>query len=310
MKTTTRYRRNTPAHAPVGSYDLAPGTRSAFTPGESRGFTLIELLVVIAIIAVLAAILFPVFAQAREKAHQASCLSNLKQIGLGMSGYIQDYDETVPPYSVTTDPADAQSDVLWWCGRTIRRGGFRFERESGLLAPYMKNVQIMDCLSGEELPGSGISAWSTYAMNNWIFLFATPDFSVSIAEMDRPAETVLLADGINAATTTNLQRSPFISPPSGLYRSGTGVTTVPSSFPERFHGRHNGMGNVLWADGHAAVKKPVFRVRGADAGSDARRAKGIGALSPAAEIPASTPINSAQQPQWDYYFTLNKTAGR
>src|SRR5256885_15549422 len=63
---------------------------------KKRGFTLIELLVVIAIIAILAAILFPVFAQAREKARQAACMSNLRQIGLAFAQYVQDYDERMP----------------------------------------------------------------------------------------------------------------------------------------------------------------------------------------------------------------------
>src|SRR5689334_11522576 len=75
----------------------APATPSRRTLGERRAFTLIELLVVIAIIAILAAILFPVFAKAREKARQASCMSNEKQIGLAFLGYTQDYDEKFPP---------------------------------------------------------------------------------------------------------------------------------------------------------------------------------------------------------------------
>jgi len=70
-----------------------------------KGFTLIELLVVIAIIAILAAILFPVFAQAREKARQTGCLSNVKQIGLGVQMYLQDYDEYVPRNAFAVRPA-------------------------------------------------------------------------------------------------------------------------------------------------------------------------------------------------------------
>ena len=73
-----------------------PGKSAAFTPCKA-GFTLIELLVVIAIVAILAAILFPVFARAREKARQASCSSNMKQIALGIMQYSQDYDEMLPP---------------------------------------------------------------------------------------------------------------------------------------------------------------------------------------------------------------------
>ena len=89
-----------------------------------KGFTLIELLVVIAIIAILAAILFPVFAQAREKARAASCTSNLKQIGLSVRMYLQDYDETYLPWgqSVTASPA-------------------------AILDPYIKNYQVWVCPS-------------------------------------------------------------------------------------------------------------------------------------------------------------------
>src|SRR5437879_1057622 len=113
---------------------------------QKRGFTLIELLVVIAIIAILAAILFPVFAQARESARKTSCLSNEKQLTLGALQYVQDYDETLPlsnffngtawtGASVTT-PADV-------FGHTPTRDCFW----SNSIQPYVKNVQIMLCPS-------------------------------------------------------------------------------------------------------------------------------------------------------------------
>jgi prepilin-type N-terminal cleavage/methylation domain-containing protein/prepilin-type processing-associated H-X9-DG protein len=99
---------------------------------RNKGFTLIELLVVIAIIAILAAILFPVFAQARDKARSTQCLSNLKQVGLGFMQYVQDYDENFSPSRFATDPND---------------NGARFNPWTISIDPYVKNVQIFACPS-------------------------------------------------------------------------------------------------------------------------------------------------------------------
>jgi prepilin-type N-terminal cleavage/methylation domain-containing protein len=110
---------------------------------KRSGFTLIELLVVIAIIAILAAILFPVFARAREKARQASCTSNMKQLALGMLMYMQDYDERAPsvlcgryPGGPTAYPQDAccvERNIWAW-----------------VVQPYVKNRQIMQCPSAND----------------------------------------------------------------------------------------------------------------------------------------------------------------
>src|SRR5438874_2133399 len=121
-----------------GAYLMLKSHHSSRPAAESRsrshgrpGFTLIELLVVIAIIAILAAILFPVFAQAREKARQASCLSGLKQLGTAVLMYAQDYDERLPNNNEGKKDTNLWSDLAG----------------SGIMDPYVKNKQIWWCPS-------------------------------------------------------------------------------------------------------------------------------------------------------------------
>ena len=131
-----------------------------------RGFTLIELLVVIAIIAILAAILFPVFARAREKARQSSCLSNVKQIMLGVLMYAQDYDERLIPGALPQPGRD------WHV----------------LLGPYLKNVQVLYCPSS--LPGMGYG-WN-YSEFGYYYTTPGTGWATALAEIDKPAEAILL----------------------------------------------------------------------------------------------------------------------
>jgi prepilin-type N-terminal cleavage/methylation domain-containing protein/prepilin-type processing-associated H-X9-DG protein len=113
--------------------------------GSRNAFTLIELLVVIAIIAILAAILFPVFAQAREKARQMSCLSNFKQAATGVMMYIQDYDETMVPVNA------GSTTGCWGCGKPDAVW-------PELIQPYVKNTQILICPSD---PNTDQHFWGT-----------------------------------------------------------------------------------------------------------------------------------------------------
>jgi len=226
-----------------------PGTRQ----GQRGGFTLIELLVVIAIIAILAAILFPVFAQAREKARQATCSSNLKQIGTAALMYAEDYDETVMPVQVAPDPL-----IFFWFASYDRAAGV-LDPTRGLVYPYVKNFQVHGCPSLRDVHRSSVGL-ANYSYN-YVYLspltYEPPSWDavphpVSLAAISTPAETVQLADGARLNTwsyaTPTLETSVYLDPPSADYPG--------------FHARHTDNGNVQWVDGHVKAWRPTYRAAG------------------------------------------------
>jgi prepilin-type N-terminal cleavage/methylation domain-containing protein/prepilin-type processing-associated H-X9-DG protein len=203
-----------------------------------RGFTLIELLVVIAIIAILAAILFPVFAKAREKARQTSCLSNLKQLGLSWMMYAQDYDECVVATHMPPVGAPDRTDMWTYAANSdpTRKIGSR-------LMPYCKNEQLFVC------PSDPIALWS-YGMNYYLASYARASCGsagtsgygyggASLAAICRPAEIIVMTD--NRANCYYVGNANY---PGYAYRSAGYI--CGGTFP-----RHNDGVNCAFADGHA-----------------------------------------------------------
>jgi prepilin-type N-terminal cleavage/methylation domain-containing protein/prepilin-type processing-associated H-X9-DG protein len=227
------------------------------TPRRANGFTLIELLVVIAIIAILAAILFPVFAQAREKARATSCLSNTKQLGTAYMMYLQDYDEVFPPHVTERTAAPGTPDTA------EARAPYSYKTK---LDPYVKSGQVYKCPSGPQWPAAGPGRWFTtdYGNNHneanlvsasqrqWYI--DNPDFgfneTTSIASISFPANFILIGDAGRA---------------SGLPSRG-GLYPQPWAFDDsnlpdtqqqaRFLARHTGGGNIAFSDGHSKLRKP------------------------------------------------------
>ncbi len=201
-----------------------------------RGFTLIELLVVIAIIAILAAILFPVFARARAKARQASCQSNLKQIGTAILMYCQDYDERMPWLYVNTGN-DARV-IDGWPGNTGR-----YITWAEQAYPYVKNSQAYQC---PDLPLSRSTEMDSYYSFPTAYTFNYSIQYLSLGNISKPAECMMIGDGVKQL---DMRQSP-----AGLANLYNGVQTgtwpLNSTYYTTMVRRHNDGYNFTFCDGH------------------------------------------------------------
>jgi prepilin-type N-terminal cleavage/methylation domain-containing protein len=237
---------------------------------NQNAFTLIELLVVIAIIAILAAILFPVFAQAREKARQTACVSNARQLSTALYMYAQDYDENIVPASLRL-PDASLTPIIW----------------TEIAQPYIKNNQIFICPSADNKAYAanwGTRQLGSYGYNESTAVdLRTPPVegfpqSLSLAALDEPARGVLLADtpgaplgnpsgnkyrgyvfnpynGITNATNVRLS-TPLIADRDLIADPTVGGVLTPAQL-KPVYARHmktgtgQGMASLVFADGHA-----------------------------------------------------------
>jgi prepilin-type N-terminal cleavage/methylation domain-containing protein/prepilin-type processing-associated H-X9-DG protein len=221
---------------------------------KTKGFTLIELLVVIAIIAILAAILFPVFAAARESARQAACLSNTKQMSMAMMMYLDDNDGQFTPGIAGRNPGSPavfQQASTYAPQRTAGMPGYVYQWHDGLNAgywvtwmdliyPYIKNIKLMLCPSAVDYKKWGMPKQpASYAMNadldNMLYAGAHDIIGRNISELKEPAGFIMIFD---------------CNDPMGLSMSGYWYTvqmgpSAPGLSP------HKMGSNLGFADGHA-----------------------------------------------------------
>jgi prepilin-type N-terminal cleavage/methylation domain-containing protein/prepilin-type processing-associated H-X9-DG protein len=241
---------------------------------HAKGFTLIELLVVIAIIAILAAILFPVFAQARERARSISCLSNGHQVGLAIYMYVQDYDETYPK---STDAYDAYGG-----------GGNQLDSWPGLINPYVKEVGAFACPSSSQDPlGYGVfqpgevqkghlRSWgantAVLAVTGMNGVGSDPDgyngdnYTIrAMAAIPSPAGTITLCESYPGGVVVRQNPDGTINPSywywATIIEATACIQNDPTSADYLDVRRHFNGGNYAFADGHSKWFRPEQTVK-------------------------------------------------
>jgi prepilin-type N-terminal cleavage/methylation domain-containing protein/prepilin-type processing-associated H-X9-DG protein len=216
--------------------------------GKRSAFTLIELLVVIAIIAILASILFPVFGRARENARKSSCQSNMKQLGLAVMQYTQDYDEKM---------VVAEGAYLLPTGQ--------YSSWDITLQPYVKSLQIFTCPSdgGPKFNVNGNMLRRSYAMPQYLLVAGQPS-GINMSEIMAPALTVQLAERRSTADNgtdhwhygavfNNFDQTASVNNTGSVYDSNNDGTAGP--YPAV--GPHLEFSNILYTDGHVKAYRAV-----------------------------------------------------
>lgn len=264
-------------------FPLPTSRRANAAPAPRRAFTLIELLVVIAIIAILAAILFPVFAQAREKARQAACLSNLKQIGIATMMYVQDYDETFPNRTnnggkgLCYDPALLGAEA----GTTTPYcSSYAWPMQ---IQSYAKNTGIFVCPTGTgrsykktvsaNTDSLAVPVPLSYGINIALYQYnandqpySGEDGPIALSAVTTPANTYYIADAVVAGfsdfwidrlrygniNSVNLTEQSLTCNANTPYASGT-LNKYPNISAAAT--RHQTGENIIFADGHAQFRQ-------------------------------------------------------
>ncbi|BDI30276.1 hypothetical protein CCAX7_23270 [Capsulimonas corticalis] len=207
--------------------------------GAEVGFTLIELLVVISIIAVLAAILFPVFAKVREKARQTSCMSNMKQLGLAIMQYTQDNDDVYPD---------------GWSGQSTDINAGQIKYWPYAIFPYVKSYAVYQCPDNSH----GTNLAVGYLMNN-AFLNDAP-----MAKVDSPSDIILLADGSLTPYSDNTDKHTTNATTGNGLNNDYTIWKNVGRIIEDSQARHTDRVNLAFADGHVHASPTLPHYKNGD----------------------------------------------